>query len=425
MNRYLPLPAKWQWFPQSRYGLFIHWGPYAAYGRGEQVLFREHLDPAEYIEAARNWNPSQFDAEEWAYHAKKGGFKYAVLTSRHHDGYCLWDTQTTNYSSAAQAPHRDFVSEYIDAFRKQNLHIGLYYSLIDWRIPAYFHGPKGDPVGWGQMVDYIHTQIAELLTKYGQIDYFWFDGLWPRSREDLLADQLVSHMRALQPDILINNRLGGVDTGDVGTPEHHIAAENRLWESCQVPTWRLWGYAKGERWRPTDVLLDMLCECAHKGGNLLLNVGPDAEGKFPIKFIKRTQEIGRWLDRHGEAIYGNDGGNVTEFVTRGWQTTRGHNLFLIVRFWDKSKELRLSDLSSKALQVELLTTGQNLPFEHIDDVLFIYDLPEESPTHLFPVIKITCDSRPQGGLWAQERLWSGDPIRVANWARKRGYSFNV
>lgn len=439
------VPDKWKWFTQSRYGMFIHWGPYAQYGRGEQVLFREHLNQGEYAEQACAWNPEHFDPELWAYTAKKAGFKYACFTTRHHDGYCMWDSAYTDYSSAKQAPQRDFVREYVDAFRKEGLRVGLYYSWIDWRLPAYFDGPEKDPEGWAKVRTYLHNQVKELLTHYGQIDHFFFDGVWPRNADDLESVELVEIMRELQPNILINNRLGyssahdgyradgGIgagdsDTlGDFGTPEHLIQAEQkRLWESCQVTTWRLWSHVFGERWRPSDYLLDLLCESAEKGGetggNLLLNVGPTADGQLPPEFVQRALEIGRWLDVHGEAIYGSDGGSVTEFITRGRQTTRGNNLYLIIRFWDGRPQLRLADLITKVKSVTLLTTGQRLEFEQNGDVLLISGLPSEPPTGLFPVIRVECESKPEANQWGKERLWEGDPERVAAWARQRGTS---
>ncbi|MFC4597099.1 alpha-L-fucosidase [Cohnella hongkongensis] len=440
------VPDKWKWFTESRYGLFIHWGPYAEHGRGEQVLFREHLDQKAYAEQACRWNPQHFDPELWAHQAKKGGFKYACLTTRHHDGYCLWDSAYTDYTSAKQAPKRDFVREYVEAFRKAGLRIGLYYSWIDWRLPAYFEGPQTNPEGWAKVKTYLHNQVKELLTEYGQIDHFFFDGVWPRNADDLGSVELVEEMRRLQPNILINNRLGysaahdgyradggmgagdSETLGDFGTPEHLIVTDSkRLWESCQVTTWRLWSHVFGERWRSADYLLDMLCECAEKGGarggNLLLNVGPTADGLLPPEFLERSEEIGRWLEVHGEAIYGSDGGSVTEFITRGRQTTRGHHLYLIIRFWDGRPELRLADLTSKVSDVTLLTTGQKLPFRQSGDELIVGGLPKEAPSRLFPVIRITCEGRPEANQWGRERLWEGDPARVAEWARlQRGES---
>ena len=227
-----------RWFTDARFGAFIHWGPYAQYGRGEQVLFREHRDQREYARRACEWNPRRYDPTAWADVLLEAGMRYAVLTTRHHDGYCLWDSKCTDYTSAGQAPRRDFVAEYVDAFRSRGLRVGLYYSLIDWRIPAWYLGPDGDPDGWGRMRDYIHAQVEELLSNYGEIAVIWFDGLWPRGSEDIHASELIARMRELQPSILINNRLGvrgdparadaSRALGDFGTPEHQIRTEGVL-----------------------------------------------------------------------------------------------------------------------------------------------------------------------------------------------------
>ena len=148
MYQKLDLPEKWRWFQEARYGMFIHWGPYAAIGRGEQVLFRDHMDPVQYEKAACLWNPREFDAKRLARIARESGMKYACLTTRHHDGYCLWDSDLTDYTSMKQAPGRDFVREYADAFRAEGLRVGLYYSWLDWRVPAYFDGPEKNPEGF-------------------------------------------------------------------------------------------------------------------------------------------------------------------------------------------------------------------------------------------------------------------------------------
>lgn len=436
------LPDYWRWFPESRFGMFIHWGPYSGYGRGEQVLFREHLDQREYEQAACGWNPQQFDAREWAEVAKRGGMKYAVLTTRHHDGYCLWDSQVTDYTSAAQAPKRDFVREYVEAFRAAGLRVGLYYSLADWRIPAYWEGPENNPEGWAAFREYVHAQVSELLSNYGKIDVIWFDGAWPHSAAEWKSFDLVRTMRALQPEIMINNRLGKVDAadqvsgggvieavghsgtlGDFGTPEHHITADDgRLWESCQVSTWRLWGYTIGERWRPADLLLDMLVEAAGKGGNMLLNVGPEPEGKLPPEFVEQAAAIGEWLDVHGELIYNSEPGEVCEFITYGRQVRKGNNLYLVVRFWDGRDTLTLGGLETRVRRAVLLTTGQELAFTQTADHLTLSGLPAERPTPLFPVLRLECDGPPQPCAWAKDRLWQGDPRRMTAWAAARGSS---
>ena len=247
-------------------------------------------------------------------------------------------------------------------------------------------------------------------------------------------------MRSLQPHLLINNRLGSMpapagehadggagpgtsELGDFGTPEHRIAAEaDRLWESCQVANWRLWGYAIGEQWRPTEQLLDMLVQSASMGGNLLLNVGPDGDGRLPAEFIERMEQIGRWLDVHGEAIYNAEGGDVCEMITRGYQIISGNTLYLVIRFWDRRPELRLAGLATPVERASLLTTEQELEVEQKDDVVFIRGLPPEPPTPLFPVIKLECAAQPQASDWAMDRLWGGDPRRMTAWAQKRGTS---
>jgi alpha-L-fucosidase len=330
----------------------------------------------------------------------------------------------------------------VEAFRAAGLRVGLYYSLADWRVPAYWEGPEHDPQGWELFRDYVHAQVRELLTHYGKIDVIWFDGAWPRSARDWHSAELVAMMRELQPEILINNRLGAVDTadvvdgggvieavghsgtlGDFGTPEHHISPDpKRLWESCQVSTWRLWGYTTGERWRPADYLLDMLVEAASKGGNLLLNVGPDGTGRMPPEFVERAAVIGEWLEIHGEAIYGSEAGEVCEFITAGRQTRKGNYLYLVVRFWDRRGELTLAGLETPVVGAVLLTTGQELSWVQDAGTVTLSGLPAESPTPLFPVIRLECAGLPQACSWAKDRLWQGDPRRMVSWAAARGES---
>ena len=433
-------PAYWNWFNQSRYGMFIHWGPYAIYSRGEQVINRERIDHDEYAAVACAWNPKHYDAKLWAFHAKQAGMKYAVFGSRHHDGYCMWDTKTTDYSSMKQAAGRDFLREYVDAFRAAGLRVGVYYSLLEFRLPGWYLGPEKDPKGWAAAKKYVYEQIREVLTNYGKIDVIWFDGLWPRNSKDIESRKLIEMIRELQPEILINDRLewpqhswfwqgeqpAGVEHeefGDFGTPEHGIYSKaGKLWESCQTSTWRLWGHAAGERWKTTEQILDLLVECASMAGNLLLNVGPDAEGQFPPEFTQRIQAIGHWLSVHGEAIYGSEGGNVTEFVTHGWQTVKGNNLYLILRFHDGKQTLRVNDLKSRVKRATLITTGQELSFTQKGEDVILAGLPPTMPTALFPVIRLECDGKPEGGHWARHRIWGGDVSGYVEWAKKRGTS---
>jgi alpha-L-fucosidase len=431
------IPDHHRWFAEARYGMFIHWGPYSAIGRGEQVLFREHLDQRQYERDACAWNPQAFHAQAWAQAAVDGGYRYAVLTTRHHDGYCLWDSKQTDYTSVRQAPKRDFVREYVDAFRDAGLRVGLYYSLADWRTAAYWNDPADDPDGWASFRGVVHEQVRELLTDYGQIDVLWFDGAWPHSAKEWDSEQIDRMARALQSHILVNNRLDSgkvfglhgdepvenaghsATLGDFGTPEHHITPDpNRLWESCQTTTHRLWGYATGEHWRTAEQWLDFLCESASQGGNLLLNVGPDGEGRLPQAYIERNARVGDWLRHHGEAIYATQRGDVGEFITRGYQTRRDNTLYLIMRFWPAQSTLRIAELDGRVERATLLHPATSLRVEQDDDAIVLHGLPADKPCDLYPVIRLDFAEPPQAKGWAADRLWQGDPRCFVTWAQQ-------
>lgn len=425
------------WFREATYGLFLHWGPYTSLGRGEQVLMREMLNQEAYADMACTWNPQAFDASTWADIARRGGFRYGVFTTRHHDGFCLWDTDTTDYSSARQAAGRDFVREYVEAFRDAGLKVGFYFSWSDFRIPAMFRTRESDPEGWDAFRAYVHAQLRELMTRYGKIDVLWFDGVWPGSASDWGSAEIVQEIRQLQPGILINNRLGyeksghggenefGANEGaggDFGTPEHHITAiPGKLWESCQVSTWRLWCHSHGERWRSTEQILDMLTEASSKGGNLLLNVGPDADGRIPHEFIERSDLIGDWLLTHGEAVYSTAAVDVGETVLFGRQSRVGNAVYLIIRFWP-GETLRFQGLKTPVKRATLLTSGRELEVTSDSYGITLHGLPKESPHPLFPVIKLELDGRPASHASYHSGLWGGDPSRFLAWAEKRGHS---
>lgn len=416
------------------------------------MLFRELRDQKEYIRQACRWNPRKFDAQAIVALAAQAGMKYAVLTTRHHDGYCLWDSKRTDYTSMAQAPKRDMVREYVDACRRHGLAVGLYYSLTDWRIPACWQAEADDPSAWATFREYVHGQVRELLTDYGRIDEFWFDGVWPHSAAAWKSRELLAMMRQLQPEILINNRLDcatavddqtpmpdqgsnakhgpeaageSQELGDFGTPEHHITAErHRLWESCNTSTWRLWGYTKGELWRSPEQMLDMLINSASQGGNLLLNLGPDGQGRIPAPFVKAMNLIGQWMKTHGQVIYGScaSGGvpggvptGVCEFVTHGWQIPRGNDLYLIHRFWHGDGVVRMMGLKTKVLSATLLGSDASLKVDQDEISLTISGLPKKKPGVLFPVTRLVCETPPQPQPWAEQGLWNGDPRRMRFW----------
>jgi len=233
------------WFRRARFGLFIHWGMYALWERGEQVLFREHLSPSAYRRHADEFVPEHYDPRAWARLAKKAGMRYAVLTAKHHDGYCLFDSAQSELTSAKCAAQRDLVAEYVEAFRAEGLRVGLYFSLADWQWPAYWQGPEHDPAAFAEFIAHVHAQVRELCTQYGMLDVIWFDGAWPYTPEQWQAQQLCDMIRELQPGILINNRTGL--PGDFGTPEQTIlhTPDQRMWEACIASVERHWGYHSG------------------------------------------------------------------------------------------------------------------------------------------------------------------------------------
>jgi alpha-L-fucosidase len=239
----VPPATRLEWFHDARFGMFIHWGLYAIPARGEWAMFQEKIPAEEYAPLAKRFRPRSFDADAWVGLAKEAGCKYIVLTTRHHEGFCLFDSKVSDFTAPKTAAGRDFIAEYVRACRRAGLKIGFYYSLLDWRFPAYYDGPEKDPEGWKRHVRYSHAQVCELCTQYGRIDLLWYDGAWVPWAEGEAkvnyapkgdvwrAEELNAMARELQPHIVINNRAGTLE--DYDTPEQHIKASEagRAWES--------------------------------------------------------------------------------------------------------------------------------------------------------------------------------------------------
>lgn len=280
-----------QWFHQARFGMFIHWGLYAIPARGEWVMYQERIPCEEYAPLAQQFNPERFDADSWVALAQEAGMKYMVLTTRHHDGFCLFDSQVSDFTAPRTAAKRDFVREYVDACRRAGMRIGFYYSLLDWRFPGYFEGPAKNPESFNAMVEQYHAQVRELMTNYGKIDVLWYDGGWIPGidRGDIAkywrSAELNAWVRSVQPDILINNRSGIEE--DLDTPEQHVTASQpgRGWESCMtIGDSCGWGYIRNNPNRKSVTqLIQHLVEAARGEGNYLLNMGPKADGTIPAE----------------------------------------------------------------------------------------------------------------------------------------------
>jgi len=330
-----------EWYQHDRFGMFIHWGIYAIPARGEWVRNREKLTIEEYQKYFDAFDPTGYDPKEWAKLAKHAGMKYAVLTAKHHDGFCLFDSKLTEYKATNTKAGRDLIKEYADAFRAEGIKVGLYYSIIDWHHPDYphyedaIHPMRGNEEykdhaaseNFDRYLDYMHGQVREICTNYGKIDVLWFDYSYGQmSGEKWRATELVRMVRSLQPDVLIDNRLevsgegfGSLLTdnpaeysGDFVSPEQIIPPEGIrsqkgepvAWEAC-VTLNNNWGYAAHDHdWKNSKTVVRKLVECVSKGGNLLLNVGPDAKGRIPKESVQILTEVGDWMQKNSASIYG-------------------------------------------------------------------------------------------------------------------------
>lgn len=373
------------WFAESRFGMFVHWGLYALPARHEWVMSRERIPVAEYEKYFQHFNPDLYDPREWARAAKDAGMKYIVLTTKHHDGFCLWDTALTDYKSTKTPSGQDLVAPYVDALREQDLKVGFYHSLIDWHHPDFpidgFHperdNPDADQLNEGRDIaryrDYLHGQVRELLTNYGKIDYLFFDfsytteahkDIWGgKGREAWGSEELLKMVRELQPGIIVNDRLD--IPGDFVTPEQYQPSGPMMvdgvqipWEACQTLNGS-WGYDRDNQdYKSVDLLVRMLVDGVAKDGNLLLNVGPTARGNFDPRAVESLRGIGEWMKLHSRAIIGAGSAEWTA-PTDARYTRRGNRLYLHLFAWP-FQTVHLTDLAGKVDYAQLLNDASEV-----------------------------------------------------------------
>jgi alpha-L-fucosidase len=378
--------------------MFLHWGLYAIPARGEWVKSTEKITTKEYNKYFEEFDPVRYNPREWAKCAKEAGMKYAVLTTKHHDGFCLFDSAYTDFKSTNTRCGRDLVSEYVKAFREEGIKVGFYYSLLDWHHPDYPHyGDRQHPMrdneefkgvnhNWENYITYFHNQVRELLTNYGKIDLIWFDFSYDNERlagtefehmsgETWRATELVTMMRKLQPDIIIDNRLGGdarkedpdLHSGDFVSPECMMPSTGELdmllrpvpWELCLTLN-ENWGYAKNKPWdyKTTENVLHMLVECVSKNGNMLINVGPNAKGEFPKDSLRILKEIGEWMRVNGESIYGC---GISDINKPEWGRYTQNGKMLYAHIYDRRVgAFRLEGLEGKLKKARILEDGAEL-----------------------------------------------------------------
>jgi alpha-L-fucosidase len=403
------------WFHQARFGMFIHWGLYSLLGRGEWAMFVERTRARQYARLAEKFDPARFDADAWASTAAEAGMKYMVLTSRHHDGFCLFDSKVSDFTAPKTAAKRDFVAEYVEACRRAGLRVGLYYSLLDWRFPGYFE-PGKHKASAEAMVQQVHDQVREILTQYGQIDILWYDGGWVahgKAGIDDLATFWRSHelnamVRELQPNILINNR-SGIDE-DLDTPEQHVTASKpgRGWEACMtIGDSCGWGYVQhNPNFKTAPQLLQHLSTAAAGEGNFLLNCGPKPDGTLRAEETKRLAVMGEWLKVNGEAIYGSQRCGLSGGMIGTWTRKGNTGYFHIFRYPGKVATAPL--VATKALSARLLGSDAELTVkQEYNGRLLIKGLPARPPHPCQCVVAVEFESEPQAIPEPDGSKWLG------------------
>lgn len=373
-------PRNTEWFDEARFGMFVHWSASSQQGvelswpmvGGIPALpYGAAMAVGDYYKGALDFEPKPDSPRQFVAAAKAAGMGYAVLTTKHHDGFSMFPSKYSDFSIAQAAYGKDIVREYVDALRAEGMRVGFYYSLSDWHQPDYpaygadeasyiaYLGKRSEPEAWARYVDIMFGQVRELLTDYGQIDVLWFDGQWERTAAEWKADELEAMIRELQPGILINDRLPS--GGDITTPEQGIpdAIPEGRWETCMTMN-RTWGYCPADReYKSATDLVHTLCETAGKGGNLLLNVSPMGTGELPPEQLERLDVVGRWMRDHGESIRGTTAG-LEPWQFYGPSTRKGNKLFLHLP-WRPYDSFRVRGIRLRTVEsVRHLATGEPL-----------------------------------------------------------------
>lgn len=386
------------WWREARFGMFVHFGLYALYGRNEWVMALENIPVEEYERKADEFNPKPGCPREWAKLASEAGMTYMVMTTKHHEGFCLWDTKMTDYNAVKRGPKRDIVAEFVAACREYGLKVGFYYSLMDW------HHPDGGRCAYdlearGRFIDFTQGCVRELMSNYGKIDILWYDVPAPLQHHEGWDSLRMNQMaRDLQPGLIINNR-SRLDE-DFGTPEGHVTPEKRDWEACMTFNGISWGYTDSKQALPDSYnvrgILKMLhIACAGKG-NLLLNIGPAPDGSVPEEAVNPLQATGDWIRKHAEVVYpvsdnwrSNSGGWVN-------LSRRGKKVYLWTLIWPDG-EAGIGGYLTPLKSACLLPDKTPLKFRQTDQRIVFTDLPKHCPDKIAnrAIIQLEFEDEPE------------------------------
>lgn len=390
---------KMKWWKDAKFGMFIHWGLYAIPATGEWTMFNQKIPAEEYARYADQFKPRSFTGDQWTSVARAAGMKYLVMVTRHHDGFAMWNSPSSyrHFNSMETAAKQDFVDAFIKACRKAGLRIGLYYSPMDWRFPGYFD-PKGLTDNAAIMKKQAYGQIEELMRNYGKIDILWYDGSW-LAHKGSDADaawfwepvKLNTMVRKLQPDIAINPRSGMV--GDFQVNEGSAEIKGPIigfpWEKCLNLNGSSWGYNKIQRLMSLQEIVQMLVNVVDRGGNMLLNVGPDTDGNIPASQVERLMEVGKWLETNGESIYGTRAGPFQPIDSLYGSTFKGNKIYIhLIRSSKLKRQVQLPPVSRKIISCKILG-GEFLTFKQDSSgIRFDIDRTKLSPAVTTVVFKL-------------------------------------
>lgn len=386
-----------QWFQDAKFGLFVHWGVYSVLGKGEWVMNNDKIPFSEYEKLPPQFNPTEFDPAEWVSLVKAAGMKYITITSKHHDGFAMFDSKLTDWDIIDRTPYKkDVLKMLAEECRKQGVKLFFYHSQLDWKHPDYFpRGRTGQSSGrpesgdWYKYLDFMDGQLTELLTRYGPVGGIWFDGMWDKPQADWRLRQTYDLIHKLQPAALVgsNHHLAPIAGEDFQMFEKDLPGSNTAGfntteigsiplETCETIN-GAWGYnASDKRFKSTRDLVHYLVRAAGYNANFLLNVGPMPNGRIQPEFVTRLHEVGQWLGKNGESIYGTRGGPVSP---RPWGVTtrKGNKIYVHVLNWTDSV-LAMPKLPAKVKSAKLLMDGRTLDFREDDKYGFLLTIPQDA-----------------------------------------------